>query len=454
MSKEKKSYQDAESLVEQGRFEEAVVMFQELGSYEDAGRLLMYSRASLAAENGDYESAEKAFLSLGEYRDAADMLYYYEGRQAEAEGQSALEADDFNSALQSLKNAADIYSGLSSVRDASQREENCLSTLYELGRTLLDSGQFAAANEVFETIGSFKDSIELSAYCEACLTEADEHYLEAAEQFSAIPSVLDSASRADQNREKVYQQALVLNSQGEPESAIALFAALGSYRDAGEQRINSVRLLIQDRLKHKDYEGALFCLDSAPDAMPLERADESDCLRCKDFLDGFVEAYLHFSAGSMDSISGYYGVLPYIEQGGALDKHFYQVLMIGSYSHNSYFVYYGSELLDLFRIDKNCCIAYIRASASVNQPIGPVEVTRTFRILLRETEKGFYAETIDDSLYGRDISSGRPVVTGPLPNNELPGDEDGDGIIIVDVMKKGFNGTMLIVLDPSRVFVG
>ena len=33
-------------------------------------------------------------------------------------------------------------------------------------------------------------------------------------------------------------------------------------------------------------------------------------------------------------------------------------------------------------------------------------------------------------------------------------DEDGDGIIIVDVKKKGFVGKMIIVLDPSRVFVG
>ena len=31
---------------------------------------------------------------------------------------------------------------------------------------------------------------------------------------------------------------------------------------------------------------------------------------------------------------------------------------------------------------------------------------------------------------------------------------DGDGIIIVDVKKKGFVGKMIIILDPSRVFVG
>ena len=33
-------------------------------------------------------------------------------------------------------------------------------------------------------------------------------------------------------------------------------------------------------------------------------------------------------------------------------------------------------------------------------------------------------------------------------------DEDGDGYILVDVKGKGFNGKMIIVLDPKRVYVG
>ena len=51
------TYQDGEALMEQGNFEEASLKFMELGSYEDASRLLMYCRAASAAENGEYESA-------------------------------------------------------------------------------------------------------------------------------------------------------------------------------------------------------------------------------------------------------------------------------------------------------------------------------------------------------------------------------------------------------------
>ena len=44
--------------------------------------------------------------------------------------------------------------------------------------------------------------------------------------------------------------------------------------------------------------------------------------------------------------------------------------------------------------------------------------------------------------------------SGPKADDYGYIDEDGDGIIIVDVKKKGFVGKMIIILDPSRVFVG
>ena len=43
---------------------------------------------------------------------------------------------------------------------------------------------------------------------------------------------------------------------------------------------------------------------------------------------------------------------------------------------------------------------------------------------------------------------------GPMPDAYGLIDEDGDGVILVDVKKKGFVGKMMVVKDPSRVFVG
>ena len=448
-----RDYQAGEALLQQEKYEEAAAKFRQLGSYGEASRLLMYSRAAIAAENGDYSHARRAFLALDQFRDAPDMLHYYEGREAEADGRKALQAEEDSDVLQ-LKTAADIYNSLSGFRDAAQRASDCLSTLYDRGRTLISSARYTDAQALFDVLGDFSDSAGMKSYCSACLLEEDGAWLEAADRFSEIPTVLDAAARADADREKVYQQALSLSAEGDPEAAIPLFTALGSYRDSETQRDNTVRQLIRYRLDRGDYDGALLLLDAAADVMPLQRAESGEQDRFAPFLDSFVRAYLHFSSGAMQAYAGYYGVLPYIEQDGALDMRFRQVLMIGSYSHNSNYNYYGSELLDLFRLDGNCYLAYVRASASAAQPVGGIEVTRTFRILLRDTESGPVAETIDDCLYGQTSRSGRPVVSGPLPGGELPPDEDGDGIIVVDVMKKGFNGTMIIVLDPSRVFAG
>ena len=450
-----KDYQDAEALLAEGNYEAASAKFRELGSYEEASRLLMYSRAASAAESGDYDTARRAFSALDSFRDAPEMLRYYEGREAETEGRIALSSEDYAGAIRELKNAAEIYGALPGFRDTTERASACLSALYEQGRVLLGAARYTEARDLFSALGSYSDSAGLNGYCEACLLEAGGSSLAAAERFSALPGVLDAAARADANREQVYQQALSLSAGGQQEASINLFNALGSYRDAREQRDSTIRLLLDERLRNGEYDGVSLLLDTAAEAMSLQRVDDAaQRARFEPFLDGFLEAYLHFSAGSMDSWSGYYGMLPYVDPNGALEYRFHQVTMIGSYSHNSNFIYYGSEFLDLYLLRENFYIAYVRASASVNQPRGPVEITRTFRLLVHDTEGGLIVEAMDDCLYGTSNPSGRLTVTCPLPNGELPADEDGDGILVVDVMKKGFQGTMIIVLDPSRVFLG
>ncbi len=450
-----KKYQAAEALLESGQFENASTAFGQLGSYGDASRLLMYSRAAAAGENGDYGAADKAFAALGQFRDAPEMQRYYKGRAAEAAGRDALERGDFAAALGSLTEASESYAALPAFRDASQRGEACLLALYDRAASLVSEARYDSARDLFDGLGAFQDSVRLKIYCEAALLETAGSYLAAAERFSEVPDLLDASQRAEADREVIYQKALAAAEAGETETAIVLFSSLGQYRDADDQRNSMARVLIRTRLENRDYEGALFALDAAPEAVELQQTDAGERQRFAAFLDEFVAAYLHFSAGTMDSYSGYYGVYPFIEPDGALEWRFRQVTMIGSYSHNSNFNYYGSELLDLFRLDGNYYLAYVRASASVSQPVGPVEVNRTFRIVVHDSETGLIAGSIDDVLYGGETSkSGRQVIKGPLPNGELPADEDGDGIIIVDIMKKGFQGTMIIVLDPSRVFVG
>ncbi len=450
-----RDYASGEELLAKGAFEEAAGKFGELGSYEEASRLQMYSRAALAGENGAYETAFAAFRSLGSFQDSARMLQYYEGRASENEGQNALAMQNENSARSLLTSAADTYGQIYDFRDAAAREEACLRTLYGRGEQLLAEGRYTDAAEYFESLGSWEDSTQLKAYCAACLLEAEGKSADAAESFGMLAGFRDASARADANLEIVYQQALALAGREEYEQAETLFASIGTYRDSAEQARNCAVLLVGASLQTGAYEGAMFQLDAVIDSMSLEPAGAAVRQNVTGFLDAFVGAYLHFCSGSLEPYAGYNEVLPYIDAGGEMDRRLRQVLMIGSYSHNTYFNYYGSELLDLVSLGGDYYIAYVRGEASVCQPIGPVEVTRTFRILLRYSSDGRATVcALDDRLYGESSKSGRMVVTGPLENGELPPDEDGDGVIIVDVMKKGFNGTMIIVLDPSRIIAG
>ena len=238
----------------------------------------MYSRAAAAAESGDYETARRAFSALDSFRDAPEMLRYYEGREAETKGRIALTSEDYAAAIRELKNASEVYASLPGFRDTAQRAADCFSALYEQGRALLNAARYGDARDLFAALGTYEDSAALNGYCEASLLEAGGSLLAAADRFSALSGVLDSAARADANRERVYQQALSLSAEGKQEASINLFNALGSYRDSMQQRDSTIRLLLDERLRNGEYDGVSLLLDTASEAMSLQRLDQAELL--------------------------------------------------------------------------------------------------------------------------------------------------------------------------------
>lgn len=80
---------------------------------------------------------------------------------------------------------------------------------------------------------------------------------------------------------------------------------------------------------------------------------------------------------------------------------------------------------------------------------------------IKQAKQSTLTDTTDTSLIKLpnqgDTENGNDSQTPTQPDN-TDGyglvDDDGDGIIIEQVKKKGFQGYMMVVLDPSRVFVG
>ena len=80
----------------------------------------------------------------------------------------------------------------------------------------------------------------------------------------------------------------------------------------------------------------------------------------------------------------------------------------------------------------------------------PDEVTRIYN----ERFEVASSDITDPSLISINTSEETDPSLGPQPDAYGLVDEDGDGVIMVDVKKKGFVGKMMVIKDPSRIFVG
>ena len=147
-----------------------------------------------------------------------------------------------------------------------------------------------------------------------------------------------------------------------------------------------------------DANGEVFVIDKeASDAQFLKPVDNEETWnRLAEHLNGFSDAYLCLSASTGDPVSAYGVLANYIEAGSELDNKLRQVFLIGDWSHNSYYQFQDFELLNAWQVDQNCYVAEYRASATVNQPAGPVALDRTFRSIVDASGDHMVTATIDD----------------------------------------------------------
>ena len=67
-------YNRANKLLTEGKYDEAVKLFEEISTYDDSSKMAMYGKAIAAAEGGDFKSALSSFRALGDYLDCPLML--------------------------------------------------------------------------------------------------------------------------------------------------------------------------------------------------------------------------------------------------------------------------------------------------------------------------------------------------------------------------------------------
>ena len=181
----------ARQLSEAGKFAQAAVAYEGLGSYRDSAELAKqnrYNAAEKQLEAGAYEAAEAAFLELGDYGDAADMVkecryriadgVFAEGRYGEAEV---------------------LYEALGEYAEAAQKKQECV---YLIAEQQMESGGYSQAVYAYQEIMDYKDAADKVNACYAAMGDAE---IARAEALLQAGNTREAAS-AYQAAYRMYQQ--------------------------------------------------------------------------------------------------------------------------------------------------------------------------------------------------------------------------------------------------------
>ena len=366
----------------QENYADAAAAFEKAGTFQDAELLLRYANAFLALEAGDCAGAAGSFAELGDFKDSRLMQTYCLAREQETLAQEAAAAGDADAAVKAGQEAFAGYSGLALFRDSDTRAADCRYRIYTQAEEWMRQENFDAAAGGFAALEGWQDSTGLEQYCRAASLEQNGRFVEAAALFAEMPDVLNAGMRADEALKKAYGRAAELMTEGEYGAAEDAFAALGSYRDAAQQRESAVKLQIRKLLQSGAYADALEKLTrmDASAVFPPAEPDENE--NVKAFLHSFISAWMNAYSGVMTGFFSRSILQPYLEPGGELDTRISEELTDESYPQNYSFAFYGSEIKEMLQPDDGFVAAKVLGTAGWVRPDGPSETDRTLWILL------------------------------------------------------------------------
>jgi len=154
-------------------------------------------------------------------------LYWWAGHRAEFLAQRALAAGDKTDWAQAEQLGAQAEAaGAANVLDA---------LTYAQAQALLDEGDFAAARELFASLGEYEDAprqVMACGYRQAEALEREGLLEEARDAFLAVAGFEDALYRADHCRYALAEQRL---QEGDEQAAFRLFWELGDFADASQR---------------------------------------------------------------------------------------------------------------------------------------------------------------------------------------------------------------------------
>lgn len=294
-------YEDAQKLVREGAYDEAITAFTEIDGYEDSSKYLMYIKAIQMAENGQRDLAVSTLTTLGNFADSKMLAIYYQAQEDEAkqEYESAdalyrtiatfkdsaerialipdliLDRDFANSKIQ-VEWDGDCSEMIALLEETYSADENKMKQqIYDYAQERLELKEYDEAYELFRALSWCK-------YNDSAVRMKDVVYAYAQDEMSqgeyqtaldALSSLTDYPAAEEPIRECRYQLAMQAEADGRYARAYAEYTDLGEYKDCPDKaaRFENEYAAATALLAGGEYDNAKSAFEALKDYADAEK---------------------------------------------------------------------------------------------------------------------------------------------------------------------------------------
>lgn len=296
-----RDYAEAQRALGNGEYDEAIQLFDKLGSYKNSAAMLqkaygahreaaraeVYRQASQLLEEGKFDEAEKSFTELEDYKDSPHKLEEIERLREDAAKEVIYKEAILKMEDAKYIEAEELFLSLGEFRFApkmaKQAGEKKNEWLYKKAMKHRKKGEFDAAIRTFKKLGDYKDSKDqvektkqekeedriwkereeelrmIGLYEEGKKYLADEEFEKAAQLFTDLADFQDAQSLLAQTRETAekeaaYKEAEALFARNAYTSAEKAYKALGDYKDC-QWKAECAKKANEER-KEQQYQNA------------------------------------------------------------------------------------------------------------------------------------------------------------------------------------------------------
>ena len=294
-------YEDAQKLVREGAYDEAITAFTEIDGYEDSSKYLMYIKAIQLAEKGEWELAVNSLTTLGDFADSKMLAIYYQAQEDEAkqEYESAdalyrtiatfkdsaeriaaipdliLDRDFANSKIQ-VERYGDCSEMIALLEETYSADENKMKQqIYDYAQERLELKEYDEAYKLFQALAR-------RGYSDSAVRMKDVVYAYAQDEMSqgeyqtaldALSSLTDYPAAEEPIRECRYQLAMQAEADGRYARAYAEYTDLGEYKDCADKaaRFENEYAAASALLAGGEYDNAKSAFEALKDYADAEK---------------------------------------------------------------------------------------------------------------------------------------------------------------------------------------